>query len=313
MMDAEAAVREGRVGGRALLLISDALKATIVRLLGRGPLLVPELQSRLSLSSRTAKFARLRELERFGLIVRTKEAGSPPLTRCMLSEAGWELLGVVRLLRQWSRDSPGGVAAMGELLGTLEAKALALGWNSRTIRWLAERPHSLTELVTRATPRATYHEVRKVRECMSEAGVIEPVANGGRATPYALTAWGRLAPRPLAAAIRWERAFLPGIPPSGVDAEALLLLLVSSHSVPGGLAGTCRLWIDGLGGIDLEVGGGKVLSALPAADVSAAQGELSGPLAVWLDAMADGRIVGIRARGHLGVTRGIVRTLAKSS
>jgi len=292
-------------------VLADPLNASILRLLARGPLPVPELPNRLGPASRTTRFSRLRELEGLGLIVREKEGGSPPITRCMLTKAGHALLPVARLLRRWLREKPSGPQVAGELFGTPETKALAVGWNSTAIRWLAERPCSLTELDAQSPPEVSYHEARKAREALSETGLIAPVPSEDRRQPYAPTEWARRMARALAAAIRWERDFLvEGVSaPTAVEAEALLLLLAPLiDPLPGGLNGECSLDLDDLGGVSMTVRRGRVASCAPGSSGDAESG-ISGSLTAWLEALVEGRTTGLRMRGEVRLTTAVVERL----
>ena len=292
-------------------MLSDPLNASILRLLARGPLPVPELPNHLGPASRTTRFSRLRELEGLGVIVREKEGGSPPLTHCMLTAAGHALLPVVRLLRRWLREKPSGPQTTGELFGAPETKALAVGWNSTAIRWLAERPCSLTELDAQSPPEVSYHEARKAREALSETGLIAPVPSGDRGQPYAPTEWARRMARALAAAIRWERDFLleDVSAPTSVEAEALLLLLVPLiDPLSEELSGKCSLELDGLGGVSMIVKRGRVASCAPGLSEDS-ESAISGSLTAWLEALIEGRTAGLRMHGGIRLTTAITERL----
>ncbi|HWP32703.1 MAG TPA: winged helix-turn-helix transcriptional regulator [Solirubrobacterales bacterium] len=190
-------------------LLSDALNASILRSLLRGPLRVSELSNRLCATSRTTRFGRLRELEDLGVIVRERRSGSPPVAYCSLSPAGRELLPVVRQFARWLRLAPDGPCGPDDAMGAQAIKALAIAWDTTVLRWLAERPCSLTELDALSPREVSYHEVRKAREALSQAGLIEPVPCADRSQPYEPTYWARRAAACIAAAIRWERRSLP--------------------------------------------------------------------------------------------------------
>lgn len=295
-----------------LLVLADPLNASILRLLARGPLPVPELPNHLGPTSRTTRFSRLRELEGLGLIAREKEGGSPPITRCMLTRAGHALLPVARQLRRWLKEKPSGSQGTGELFGASETKALAVGWNSTAIRWLAERPCSLTELDAQSPPEVSYHEARKARAALAETGLIAPVPSGDRRQPYAPTEWARRMARALAAAIRWERDFLvEGVStPTAVEAEALLLLLAPLIDPLSDreLDGECSLVLDDLGGVSVNVRGGRVASCAPGSNEDA-ESRISGSLTAWLEALAEGRTADLEMRGEIRLTTAIAERL----
>jgi len=231
---ATAVASQARAGGRTLLVLSDPLNASILCLLRHGALPVTKLQERLGPTSRTTRFGRLRELEELGIIVREKEGGAPPLTHCTLSPAGYELLIVLRQLRRWLGEHPTATADRGGLSGVAETKALALGWNSTAIRWLAEQPCSLTALDAQSPPEVSYHDLRKACRALMDAGLIARVPSGGRRKPYCLTPWMRRAAGPLASAVRWEHDFLAdaSAASTALDLEALLLLVAAPGEMP---------------------------------------------------------------------------------
>jgi len=218
--------RQTRAGGRVLRLLSDALNVSILRCLLRGPLSVSELSGSLSATSRTTRFGRLRELEDLGVIVRERRPGSPPVAYCSLSSAGRELLPVVRRFARWLELSPDGPSSPDDATGALAIKALAIGWDTTVLRWLAERPCSLTELDALSPREVSYHEVRKAREGLSSAGLIAPVPSTDRRQPYTPTEWARRSAGCIAAAVRWEKEHLGAPAPASwaMEVETLSLL-----------------------------------------------------------------------------------------
>jgi DNA-binding HxlR family transcriptional regulator len=255
-----------------LLLLSDPLNASILRLLARGPLSVSELSSRLCPASRTTRFSRLRDLEQLGVIAREKQGGAPPVTYCMLTPAGRRLLAVLKLFARWLKADPNGPSSPDEVLGACAIKALAVAWQATALRWFAERPRSLTELNAESPPEVSYHELRKAREALSAAGLITPVPSEDRRQSYALTEWARRSASSLAAAIRWERSFLDGAAeaPTAVELEALLLL-ARPLSLLEGVSSAASAW------------GSRV----------------AGPSAAWLDALVDGQTEALRTQGGI--------------
>lgn len=288
-----------------LLILADAVNTSILRLLARGAMPVTKLQEHLGPTSRTTRFSRLRELEETGIIIREKEGGSPPLTHCMLSAAGRELLVVVRLLRRWLKENPSGLQGKGDLHGVVETKALAVGWNSTVLRWLAEGPCSLTELDAQSPPDVSYHELRKAREALSDTGLIAAVPNEDRQQPYELTEWMRGAARILAAAVRWEHDFLTeddSEPPS-LELETLLRLFMPSIFVPlsHAMDGDRSVPVGEPGSVSVTVGiSSAAVCTLGRSGTQESQ--ISGSLASWLDAMVDGRAAGLRMRGGIRLT-----------
>src|SRR5262245_13543857 len=104
-------------GGRVLALLSDPLNVSILHMLTPEPLRVSELGERLGATSRTTRFARLRELEQLGVIARERRPGMPPVAYCRLSPAGLELLPVVRWFESWLAASPTNPSTLDELSG----------------------------------------------------------------------------------------------------------------------------------------------------------------------------------------------------
>jgi DNA-binding HxlR family transcriptional regulator len=296
-------------------MLADAVNVSIVRLLAKGALPVTRLPEHLGPVSRTTRFSRLRELEELGIIVREKEGGSPPLTHCMLSPAGRELMGVIRLLRRWLKENPNRSLGSGDLFGMLETRALAIGWNSTVFRWLAERPYSLTELNAQSPSDVSYHELRKAREALSETGLIAAVVSGDRGQPYELTDWTRRAAPALAAAVRWERDFLPSDDPdpTSTEVETLLRLFIPSHA----------LMAPSLNGDDTpRLEGPEAFSVIVGADPEAIStggkrgsrvGQISGSLASWLDALVDGRSTGLQMKGGIRLTTDLLERLRRYS
>lgn len=298
-----------------LLMLSDPLNASILRLLARGALPITKLQEHLGPTSRTTRFSRLRELEELGVIVREKEGGSPPLTHCMLSAAGRDLLVVVRLLRRWLRENPSRSPGKGDLFGVVETKALAIGWNSTVLRWLAERPCSLTELDAQSPPGVSYHELRKAREALSHTGLIAAVASEDRGQPYELTDWTRRAAPALAAAVRWERSFLSkdDPEPASTDVETLLRLFSPSLAPIGpALDEDSSPLPDNSEAFSVIVGNHG--DGVGAGKRSGSQvGEISGTLTSWLDALVDGRSTGLQMRGGIRLTTELLDRLRRNT
>jgi DNA-binding HxlR family transcriptional regulator len=301
----------GRAGGRVLQLLSDALSVSILRQLTRGPLATPELPGRLGPSSRTTRFARLRKLEDLGLISREKRPGSPPVTYCVLRPSGIELLRVAVRFAGWLGRRADPVSGRSKAAEALALKALGLGWETGVLGWLAERPHSVTELAVRGAPAVSYHDVRRARRELAVAGLVEPVPSEDRGQPYTLSRWTREAAGPLAAAVRWERDSLIGgagtLQPA--DGRALLLLAAGLiNELPGDLTGRCLLLVEAGSGVSVAVEGGRIVAwaeTPPGEDGC----HVKGSTMAWLDALLDDRAGQLEMRGAIRLTTALTHAL----
>src|ERR1700691_2540690 len=89
-----------RVGGRWTLLVVDALLA--------GPRRFSELQGDIPRLAPNVLTARLRRLEREGLVLAVPYSDRPPRLEYRITEAGRELAGALRLLARWGARAAGG-------------------------------------------------------------------------------------------------------------------------------------------------------------------------------------------------------------
>jgi len=313
---AEAITGRIRPGGRALLMLSDALNASILRALLHGPLPVSELVNRLRPMSRTTRFSRLRGLEQLGVIARVRLPGTPPVTYCSLSPSGQGLLLVVGQFAKWLAAAPERPSSPDDVIGARTIKALATAWESTVLRWLAERPCSLNELNALSPGEVTYHEVRKVRELLSATDLIAPAPSDNCGQPYALTDWARGSAGCIAAAIHWERTFLDDTrPPSPTEVETLLLLLLPLVEVPLSLCGgeACSLQIDGHVDLSVAMEKGRVVTHELSKFNDAKKSRLSGPAESWFDTLTEGHRDFLRAQGRVHLTTALANGLHKVS
>jgi DNA-binding HxlR family transcriptional regulator len=292
-----------RTGGQTLLLFSDPIKVSILRLLARRSLQTAELGERLQNVSRSTRFARLRELEGLGVIAREKRGGAPPVTHCRLTASGRELLSVGALLEVWLRQAPGQSIALGGASATLTIKALTLGWGSTLLRWLAERPRSLGEVEPLVSD-VGYRELERILRNLIDVGLAERVPGGQRTRPYALTDWARESVAPLGAAMRWERRHIPerGAPLTAIDAEGGLLLALPLIELPMGIDGDCTLVVDTdaagaerTGRVAAQIADGRIApNALPNGS-GPGHKWVRGTAWAWLDAVIEGRPTTLQA------------------
>jgi DNA-binding HxlR family transcriptional regulator len=90
------------VGDRWTLLVVDALL--------EGPRRFSELQADIPRLTPTVLTARLRRLERQGLVLGVPYSDRPPRLEYRITEAGRELAGALRLLARWGSRASGGDA-----------------------------------------------------------------------------------------------------------------------------------------------------------------------------------------------------------
>jgi DNA-binding HxlR family transcriptional regulator len=296
--------RKLRTGGRALFLLSDPISVSILQLLARRPRGGAELGDRLRNVSRSTRFERLRELEELGVIVREKHAGVPPTTACRLTAAGGRLLPVAVSLEEWLRGAPAGVLALGDPAAVAAMKALALGWGSTLLRWLADQPRSLSELEPLVGD-VGYRELERILRNLTEVGLTERVIGRQRLRPYTVTRWARESVVPLAVAVHWERHHIPqhGVPVTMLDIEGGLLLALPLIELPVDLDGACLLLVDTeatagerIGEVAAEIVDGHLSACAPTAGW--AHGErtwVRGTISAWLDALVEGQPAKLQA------------------
>jgi DNA-binding HxlR family transcriptional regulator len=234
-----------RAGGRALLLLADPVSVSILHHLASGSLESTELFNRVEHVSRSTYFDRMRDLEELSLVARRRRADVPPVAECWLTGSGQRLLPVAALLDEWLDRAPEGPLKLGEPYATAAIKALAVGWGSTLLRWLAERPRSLTELEP-LVDGLGYRKLERTVRDLIQADLAERVAVKGRLNPYGVTLWARQAAGPLTAAMRWERHEIAKRSASvgSMEAEGALLLGLPLIDLPAGASGTCALLVD---------------------------------------------------------------------
>jgi DNA-binding HxlR family transcriptional regulator len=257
-----------QAGGRALLLLADPVSVSILRLLALGPSESNELLDRVGFVSRSTYFERMRDLEELGLVSRTRCGDVPPIVECRLAAHGEKLLPVAARLDAWLADAPGGPLRLGEAYATATVKALAVAWGSTLLRWLAEQPRTLTELV-RLIHLFGHRKLERIVRDLVKAGLLERVEVGGRLGLYGVTGWARGTASLLVATMRWERHELAkrAAPVSSVEAEGVLLLGLPLIEVPLEIVGTCALIVDAdlprkksLGGAVVQLVDGRPVS-----------------------------------------------------
>jgi hypothetical protein len=299
-----ARAEEGRTRGRrkgvpAMLALSKPLNHSILGGLANGARAEKELLDALP-AGRTTCFAHLQELEALGAIERWRRSGSRA-THCGLTEpAGRELLEVAEIFER--AESAGGAPKAAGLI----PRALATGWNTTALRWLAAGPCGVRDLNTQAPTGIGLAEVEAARDALL-AGEFVVSDDGPRARIYSLTDRAYECARLIAAAVRWsernpESESLPFEP---IDGEALLMLVGRHLLLSPEFGGSCELAIDDVAAVRLSLG------RLQVADPKGEFTDVRGSLSDWIEALAQGEIerlkfgsdAGVAARCSLGVAR----------
>lgn len=307
-----------RAGGRALLLLADPVSVSILRSLEFGPRETSELMSRISNVSRSTYFERLRDLEDVALIARERSKATPPVAACRLESAGHCLLRVARLLDGWLGCAPTGPLTVGDTQATTVIKALALGWGSTILRWLAERPRSLSELEP-LVEGLGYRKLERALRDLGNAGLVERIDAEGRLSPHAVTRWARESVAVLSAAVRWERQQIPdrSSTVTSLELEAGLLLALPLVEIPDAPEGSCALLIDSENprveapsGVVVRMLDGRAIWCVPAStQETGGMSSLRGGLSTWLQAVIRGTPERLQCVGDPRLTSALIAGL----
>jgi DNA-binding HxlR family transcriptional regulator len=237
----------------------------------------------------------LRALTEAGILERRRQNAFPGSVDLELGRPGRDLMAVAGTLQHWLAMSPEGPLELGAPASKSSIKALVEAWSTGVVRALAARPSSLTELSSIIT-QLSYPSLERRLGSMRLAGQIEPCPGSGRGTPYKVTDWLRRAVAPLAAAVRWERQYLPDdtAPIAKIDIESAFLLTVPLLSVPSEHSGSCRLAVESpngngksrLAGVMVRVDDGRIVSCVSRLEGDA-EAWASGSAAAWLRAVTE--------------------------
>lgn len=300
------------------MLLADPVSVSILRSLASGPRGTADLIDEVENVSRSTFFERLRDLEGISLITRERRAEARPIADCSLTEGGRCLLRVARLLDGWLARAPAGPLALGEISSTAAVKALALGWGSTLLRWLAERPHPLTEL-EQLVEGLGYRKLERAMRDLVNAGLAERAGAEGRLSPYAVTRWGQESVAVVAAAVRWERQRIPdrSAPVTSIEVEAGLLLALPLVELPSGPEGACLLLVDleyagaePPAGVTARISDGHAIWCVSASEFpSPGASWLRGSLSAWLHAVIKGAPARLEIGGNADLTRMLVAAL----
>lgn len=259
---------------------------------------------------------RLRELTELGVLIRGRQEGFPRALDYELAEPGHDLLAVMRVVREWLRQSSSRPIEIGTPAAKGMIKSLIEGWTSTVIRALAAKPLTLTEL-DRLISGLNYPSLERRLGTMNHCGQVEPLASRGRGTPYTVTRWLRHGVAPLAAAARWERrhAAETTAPVARLDVEAGFLLIVPLVTLPPEFSGECRLAVEtgGAGGrrmagIKVKIDHGRVASRVTDLE-GHADAWASGSVSDWLRALIEHDRAGLEIGGDCALAGELVDAL----
>jgi DNA-binding HxlR family transcriptional regulator len=279
----------------------------VLRAHAEGPQRLHDLQERIAWAAEATIRGSIATLRRVGALEKRKSQGARNAVETALTPAGEELLAVADVLERWLAECPNGPIAIDDEHVKVPVKALAEGWSSALMRALAISPRSLTELSS-LIPEVSYPALERRIGWMRASGEIAALPKEPRGTPYAPTDWLRGAVAPLCVAGRCERRHMPDAPPiTDIEVEAAFLLSLPLVNLPKTAHGCCLLASGtdamrtdgreaGLAGVTVEA----ILGELVAVEVNVAPEPTTwaiGRSDVWLDAVIDGRLEGLRIGG----------------
>ncbi|HEX5762976.1 MAG TPA: winged helix-turn-helix transcriptional regulator [Solirubrobacterales bacterium] len=307
-------------GARTLSLLATPLTVAVLEELALGARRLVELRRGIGSPPQTTLRARVRELSDVGAVAKRRLHPFPSVREHVLTNgAGTELRFVAHTLESWLRGAPDGPLELGGERAHAAVKALADAWSGGILRFVAERPTTLSELDA-AIDGLSRQSLERRLLALSEAGLVE-VAGGEREPSYRATEWLRRAAAPLVTAIRWERKHQEAItPPVGVaEAETGMLLALPLLRLPAEVSGRCRLGVEierggerRLAGVTVRVEGGEVVSCRPRLEREA-EASASGPPSAWqrvaIEASPERLELGGETRLVRAVLDGLNRTL----
>jgi DNA-binding HxlR family transcriptional regulator len=298
-----------RAGGTVLSLIAGPLSVPILRAHLEGPLRLPDLRERIGGAAQTTLRGQVGNLRAIGALERRVCSGMPYTVENELTEVGRGVLGVATIVEGWLAQAPQGSLQLGSEPAKGAIRALVGAWGSTTLRALAARPLSLTELSS-VIPDLSYPALERRLSAMRAARQIELRPEGGKgAKPYAVTEWTRQAVGPLTAAGRCECEHLAELtePLTRIDVEAAFLLAVPLVDLTVNYSGSCLLAVDTgsgtegeslerLAGVHVEIREGDVASCVSRLEQEPSTWAL-GTVSSWLDAILEGRLDRLRMGG----------------
>jgi DNA-binding HxlR family transcriptional regulator len=298
-----------RAGGTVLSLIAGPLSVPILRAHLDGPLRLPDLRECIGGAAQTTLRGQVSNLRGIGALERHIRGGMPYTVENEITAAGRGVLSVAEAVEAWLQRAPQGAIVLGSEPAKGALRALIGGWGSATLRALAARPLSLTELSS-VIPDHSYPALERRLSAMRAARQVTPLPDDPRgAKPYGITAWTREAVGPLVAAGRCECEHLAGKtePLTRIDIEAGFLLAVPLVRLAVARSGSCLLAVDPggsgrvergerLAGVHVDVSEGAVVgcSSRLAQDPS---NWVLGSVEAWVEAILDGKLDRLRLGG----------------
>jgi DNA-binding HxlR family transcriptional regulator len=293
-----------------LSLIAGPLSIPILRAHLEGPLRLPDLRERIGGAAQTTLRGQVGNLRAIGALERHVRSGMPYTVENELTEVGRGVLGVATTVEAWLAQAPQGSILLGSEPAKGAIRALVGAWGSTTLRALAARPLSLTELSS-VIPDLSYPALERRLSAMRAARQVELRPDGGRgAKPYAVTEWTRQAVGPLTAAGRCECEHLAEVtePLTRIDIEAAFLLSVPLVDLTVNYSGSCLLAVDTgsgnegeprdrLAGVHVEIEEGTVVSCVSRLEQEPSTWAL-GTVSSWLDAILEGQLGRLRMGGE---------------
>lgn len=254
-------------GGTALALLAIPRNGAVLRRLSSGPRSLAEMRHEGELAPPTTVRKYLKVLEGEGLLVKRGREDSPGIVEYSLTDAGTSLLVVIVALEAWLNGRPQGALSFDGEAGQSAIKSLSESWSSTVLQTMAPGPISLTGLANEIRT-ASYPSVERRLSSMRITGQVEAYPTQGNAIPYVLTSWMQHSVAPLAAAVHWEQAHLPGAPQAmnRGEIDAAFLLALPLLKVESTMGGSCRMDVrmddgeKGAAGASAAVVRGRVVS-----------------------------------------------------
>lgn len=297
-----------RAGGQALSLLAAPLNVHILRTLAEGPKDLMGLRRAVGSPPQSTMRVYSRTLAELGVLEQRRQNEFGGSSLYSLTSSGDALLEVGEILQRWLNDSPDGEIQLGSMPAKSTVGALIEGWSTNIVRALAAKPLSLTQL-NRLIPKVSYPSLERRLGGLRLANLVEPHPGEGRGTPYRTTLWLRRAITPIAAAVAWERKYLPDSTSAvgRLDVEAAFLLAVPLMVLPSDLSGRCRLTVEVQGGsspvfagVLVSVEEGRVVSCSSRLE-GEVKGWASGTPMEWLSRMNGGGNRGLEIGGDVGL------------